>query len=78
MRLYEIFGADVLRVAQVFAEVLQHPQIVAPHSDVVDMITVASGDEIRCPEFIRIAGIGKKVFHFLNLSGFHQRFHPWV
>ena len=42
--LYEIFGADVLGVAYVLAQVHQHSEIVAPHGYVVDLVAVAFGD----------------------------------
>ena len=43
---HEIFGADVLRVAEVLTEFVEHTQIVAPHGDVVYQILVTLGNQI--------------------------------
>ena len=43
---HEIFGADVLRVAEVLTEFVEHTQIVAPHGEVVYPILVTLGNRI--------------------------------
>ena len=43
---HEIFGADVLRVAEVLTEFVEHTQIVAPHGEVVYPILVTLGNQI--------------------------------
>ena len=43
---HEIFGADVLRVAEVLTEFVEHTQIVAPNGEVVYPILVTLGNQI--------------------------------
>ena len=43
---YEIFGADVLRVAEVMTEFFEHTQVVTPHREVVYLILVTLGNQI--------------------------------
>ena len=74
----KIFGADVLRVAEVLTEPFEHTQIVAPHGEVVYPIFVTLGNQIGCPAFIGSTGIEKKVFHNLNLTAFHKGLNSWV
>ena len=46
VRRHDIFGADVLRVAEVLTEFVEHTQIVAPHGEVVYLILVTLGNQI--------------------------------
>lgn len=48
----EIFGTDVLGVAEVLAECAEHTEIVAPHWEIVDFVMVALGDKIGSPNIV--------------------------